>query len=492
MFPRDLRIVLRGLGLLVPMVGLMAALSVPVALWFGEHFALWPLGLTVGVAMGLGLLLYLPFRRAGEAQLKHALLIAALGWLLIAVVGALPFWLMSVLQAGGEALPYADFSAAFFESVSGYTSTGLTMAERPDLLPRTLQWWRSFTEWIGGMGVIVLMLTVMAGPGRTTMSLYLAEARTEKIHPSVVSTVRTMWWIFVVLTGGAVVAFWAGGMPLWEAVNHGMTGLATGGFTLWPESIGHYNSVGLELVVMLVMIAGSVSFVVHHRAVQRGPRHYLRDIQTRWFLGFLVGGSVLVALQALAQLMPGQAFRHGFFQYVSAMTCTGFATSPVVAWSDAAKLMLSFGMIVGGAAGSTTGGIKVMRFLLLLRGVGWHLRKAVKPADALVPFRLGGHVFAEGEAYRRLEEASTITFLWLGFFLAAVLALAQFVPPEHGLADVLFEVASAQGNVGLSVGITNPAMPTPAKLILSFSMWVGRLEIIPVLMLVRSLVRGMR
>ncbi len=473
------------------MVGLMTALSVPVAAWFGEWSAIWPFLLTSLVAAVLGACLYFPCRRAGDVGLHHALVIAASGWVLVALLGALPFHLMSVWTTGA-ALPYADFGAAFFEAMSGFTSTGLTMATRPDLLPHSLQWWRSFTEWIGGVGVIVLMLTLIAGPGRATMTLYLAEARTEKIHPSVVSTVRTIWWIFFLFTGGSILALWLAGMPVWEAINHGMTGIATGGFTLWPDSIGHYNSVAIEILLLVIMVAGSVSFAVHYRALRYGPGLYMRDVQTKWFLAFLGIGALLVSLEALLRAPLSSALRHGTFQYFSAMTCTGFQSTASAYWSDTAKLMLAVGMVIGGAAGSTTGGIKVMRYVLLLKGVGWKLRKTLKPPDAIVPFRIGSKVFPEEEAWRRLEEASTIAFLWLVFLLVGILALAVLVGHEYGLADVIFEVASAQGNVGLSTGITHPDMPTAAKLVLSFSMWVGRLEIIPVIMLLRSMVNGLR
>jgi trk system potassium uptake protein TrkH len=144
-------------------------------------------------------------------------------------------------------------------------------------------------------------------------------------------------------------------------------------------------------------------------------------------------------------------------------------------------------MVIGGAAGSTAGGIKIMRLVLLVRGVSWRLKKIVSPGGALVPMRLGRELIPDPEAAKRLEEAAVLTFLWLGFLFAGVLILSHLVPDEFGLADVVFEVASAQGNVGLSVGITHPTMPTVAKLVLCFNMWIGRLEIIPILMFFRAL-----
>jgi len=481
----DLKIVLRGIGLLAPVVGVMALASLPVAVVFGEFQCLFPLGLTAAVSFGLGGLLYMPFRRAAATQLRHGLIIAAVGWLVVAALGGLPLWLVST-SGSWEGLPYADMTGAFFEAMSGFTGTGLTMALRPDLLPRTLQWWRSFIEWVGGMGVIVLMITLIVGPGMTAANLYFAEARGEKIHPSVFSTVRTMWWIYALYTLLAIAGLWGAGMPLWDAVNHGMTVIATGGFSIWPESIGRYNSLVIELIVILAMVAGAVSFVVHYHSLQRGPRIFLADTQTRWFLVLLLAGTALLAIEHLVRAPPGTAFRWGAFQYVSAMTCTGFQTVPLTAWSDTAKLIMVVGMVIGGAAGSTAGGIKVMRFLLLTRGASWHLKRLVQPADAVTPLRLGKQAVPEATAFRRIGEAAALATLWVFFLFLGTLLLSRFMPGFR-LADVLFEVSSAQGNVGLTVGITNPTMPTAAKLVLIFNMWVGRLEIIPVLMLLRAL-----
>ena len=483
---KDLRIVLRDVGLLAPVVGVMALCSFPVAVAFRESQVLWPLGWTALASLAVWALLYLPFRRAGEARLKHGLTVAAVGWLVVAAVGALPLILVSVGQDGG--VPYADPATAFFESVSGFTGTGLTMSLRPDLLPRTLQWWRSLMEWVGGIGVIVLMITLIAGPGMTAANLYFSEARGEKIHPSVLSTVRTMWWIFLLYTFLAVAGLWGAGMPLWDALNHAMTGVATGGFSIWPESIGRYRSLAIEVVTVFVMIAGAISFVVHYHAFQHGPRTLVSDVQTRALLLLLAGGTVLLALSQWGRVPADAAFRNGAFQFISALTCTGFQTSDPAILSDAAKLLLVVGMVIGGAAGSTAGGIKVMRFLLLVRGVGWQLKRLARSPDALIPLRLGSQTLSESVAFRRLGEAAVLATLWLFFLLLGTLLLAWFVSPDARLIDLLFEVASAQGNVGLSAGITHPTMPTAAKLILSFNMWVGRLEIIPVLMLLRGLI----
>ncbi len=495
---QDLYIILRDLGLLIPVVGIMATISLLVPLAFGERFAFAPLAITAGISFALGAALYFPFRNAGEAELKHGMIIAALGWLLVAALGSLPFVLTALFaEAHGASetlLHFKNPANAFFEAISGYTGTGLTMAARADLLPKTLQWWRSFTEWIGGMGVIVLMLAILAGPrpGAARHSLYYAEARGEKIHPSITSTLRTMWWIFLLYTFISVVALWGAGMPIWESINHAMTGVSTGGFSVTDNSIATYNSIAIELVLIPIMLLGAISFAVHYEMIRGKGRILWEDFQTRWFLAIVLIGIACLTLENLLVIGGTEAVRHSAFQLVSAVTCTGFQSVDLGLWSPTGKLLLAAAMFVGGAAGSTAGGIKIMRMLILLKGVQWRFRKIVSPRQAIVPFRFGVSTIDESEVGQRLEDASLITFLWLIFLGLGIVILLHTVSRDYTLSDVVFEVASAQGNVGLSVGITQPAMSLASKLTLCFNMWIGRLEIIPVLMLARALFRGVQ
>ncbi len=495
---QDLYIILRDLGLLVPVVGIMATVSLIVPATFGEGFAFAPLAITAAISFALGAGLYLPCRKAGEAELKHGMIIAAFGWLLVAALGSLPFVLTALFAEGNGAsetlLYFKDPASAFFEAVSGYTGTGLTMAGRADLLPRTLQWWRSFTEWIGGMGVIVLMLAILAGPrpGAARYSLYYAEARGEKIHPSITSTLRTMWWIFLLYTFISVVALWGAGMPIWESINHAMTGISTGGFTVTDNSIASYGSIAIELVLIPIMLLGAISFAVHYEMIRGKGRILWEDFQTRWFLALVLIGVTFLSLENLPVIGGASTLRYSSFQLVSAITCTGFQSADLSVWSPTGKLLLAAAMFIGGAAGSTAGGIKVMRMLILMKGVQWRFRKIVSPRKAIVPFRIGVSTIDESEVGQRLEDASLITFLWLIFLGLGIVVLLHTVSAEYTLSDVVFEVASAQGNVGLSVGITHPTMSLASKLILCFNMWIGRLEIIPVLMLARALFRGVQ
>ncbi|MEW5826587.1 MAG: TrkH family potassium uptake protein [Candidatus Bipolaricaulota bacterium] len=495
-FRDDAAIVFRDLGRVIPVVGWMAVASLVVALVFGESYTVLPLSITAAASFFLGALFYLPFRRSGEARLRHAMLTAALAWLIVPLVGALPFILVASASAFPARLaaglaPFRNPASAFFEAVSGFTGTGLSMATRPDLLPHALQWWRSFSEWVGGMGVIVVVLTILAGPkpGLAMYSLYYAEARTEKIHPSVKSTVFSMWWIFVLYTGASAVALWAFGMPVWHAINQAMVGVATGGFSLTPNGTAAYRSVGIELVLMASMLVGAISFSMHYEMLRGEGRKFWRDYQTRALFAFVALGIVALTLENLGTIGGLNALRLSAFHFVSAATTTGFQGTDFGSWSEAAKLILALGMFIGGAAGSTAGGIKLIRLLTLVKGIRWRFRQIVSPRGAIVPLRIGTTPVREGEVGQRLEDAAMVTLLWLVFLAVGVVALLHTVPSRFSLADVILEVTSAQGNAGLSTGITSPTMTLAGKLSLCFNMWVGRLEIIPALMLLRTIFR---
>jgi trk system potassium uptake protein TrkH len=264
------------------------------------------------------------------------------------------------------------------------------------------------------------------------------------------------------------------------------------------------------------MILGSIAFPIHYLVLQGDLRHLYEDLQTRWVFGFFALGTVVlvgfllgngvyapgrssapetVSLFAGTVVLDGgvaeafTAVRYGLFQFVSAASCTGFqtATNLGTAWSAEAQLTVALGMVVGAAAGSTVGGIKLIRALTLVKGTVFRIRGVFYPDNAIRTFRLDGRALNEEEATREFEEAAIIAFLWVVTLGIGLVVLLLTVPASFTLENVVFEVASAQGNVGLSTGITGPGMPTIPKLMLVFNRWIGRLEIIPVLVLLRAL-----
>jgi len=520
MSTRGFAVIGRDLGRILQVYAVMPAATVIVAFVWGELYAAPALLVSAALPLAVGYGLSERYADAGEPGKLHGMVIAASGWFLVAVFGSLPFILLAATMHAGllGAPALNDTVAAFrhplnalFESMSGFTGTGLTMTVHENRLPYVLQWWRSFMEWVGGVGVIVLTTAVLARPGSGSLTLYESEARSEKIHPSIVSTVRTIWWIFLLFTFLSVCVLWLAGMPIWEAINHAMTGLATGGFSVTDNSIATYDSVAIDFALVPVMLLGSIAFPVHYLALQGHLGDALDDLQTRWVVGFFgLGTLALTALlyangiyaatgpvSVLGVSLSGagatafQSFRYALFQFVSAASCAGFQTATIgTQWSAGAHLIVSLGMVVGAAAGSTAGGIKLVRAATLLKGAAFRIAGVFYPRSAVRSFRLNDRTLTSDELAREFEEAAIITLLWFVFLGVGTAVLLLTVDSSFTLENVLFEVASTQGNVGLSAGITGPGMPTPAKVVFLFNMWIGRLEIIPVLVTLRGLFYG--
>ncbi|WP_408958109.1 TrkH family potassium uptake protein [Natrinema sp. 74] len=498
----------RDLGRIFQALAGLLFVSLLVPLVWGEYWTMPAVAVSGLIPFGIGYGLTARFRNAAQPGKLHGMIIAAIGWFCVAIFGALPFVLIAWTAEFGlpivETPPQTETLAAFmdplnalFESMSGFTGTGLTMTDNEEVLPRTLQWWRSFIEWVGGVGVIVLTTAILARPGSGSLTLYESEARSERIHPSIVSTVQTIWWIFILFTFVSILLLWVAGMPLWGAINHAMTGLSTGGFSITDNSIATYDSAAIDFALLPIMLLGSIAFPVHYLILQGELRNFYADLQTRWvFLYMTLGTLALTAFVYVSDTYDSlfTAFRYSSFQFVSAATCAGFQTAvdttnvALGRWPAQAQLTVTIGMIVGGAAGSTVGGIKLIRVLTLLKGIRFRIADVFYPETAVRRLRINGRRLNEREMRREFEEAAIIAVLWLLFLAVGTFVLLVILPQgEYTLENVIFEIASAQGNVGLSTGITGPdSLPAVGKIMFLFNMWIGRLEIIPILVTLRT------
>jgi trk system potassium uptake protein TrkH len=499
----------RDVGRIVQAISLMMLISVVVAAVNGEFFAVPAFGVSAGIMGGLGTGLVRRYRGADAPQKREAMVTAATAWALVGVLGGLPFFLIAwTIQVDPLPVwtntPTMDTTTAIFlnpldavfESMSGFTGTGLTVAAVEEELPRSLHWWRSFIEWVGGVGVIVLTVAILRRSGSSgSYTLYESEARSAKIHPSIVTTVREIWKIFVGLTLGSILLFLLVGMPLWDAINHAMTGIATGGFSVHAASIGHYNSPLIEYATVPVMIAGSIAFPIHYLVFRGEVRNLYADLQTRWVvIWFTIGSLALTGiLYANGQYrMLEETFRIGLFQFVSATSNTGFGNATIgggteQVWSAGATLLMCLGMLTGAAAGSTVSGLKLIRVITLIKGTVWQIRDVFRPSSAVRYLQIGERRLDEEQAQREFTEATVVFILWITFLAVGVAVLLRVLSPAHPLEYVIFDVMSAQSNVGLDSGITGPTMPDTAKAMLIINMWVGRLEIIPVAVLLGSI-----
>jgi len=486
----DLKAVIGNAGLLLFVPAMMAFCSIPISLFFKEYFAILPFLFTGIVNFLLGFVFYKLCFRPKKIHLWDAMLSAALGWLLCPIVSAVPYiWVSYLVEGTKLASSGTKFMMiplnAFFETFSGFTSTGLSMIKEPQLLPYSLQWWRAFTEWVGGVGLIVFVLSFME-PLHKEFRLFYAETRSKELGKSLIETGRMIWLIYIIYTIVFGLLFWLFGMPLWESICHSMTGISTGGFTVSANSFADYTPM-IKSLTVLVMLAGAMSFSIHHKILfEKDFMIAWRNIQNRLLYLFAIVGALFVYFLAF----PYFTFLDAVFQWVSSLGTCGFSTMNLTLLHPIVKIFLVIGMIIGGASGSTVGGIKIRRLIYLWQAVVLRLRsftvqkekKVLKESSKSEPT---GVDLPEGHKTERLYEASVLFALWITSIAFGWFWLSYILPQKNGI-DLLFDVSSAMSNVGLSAGITGPELPVMGKIILMFLMWLGRLEIIPILILLLS------
>jgi trk system potassium uptake protein TrkH len=498
----DLRSVLKALGGISIMVGFISLIVLVVPLYFGEYGsdckydAYLPILITSAVFFCFGIPMYYIFRKSDPTTYKSAMVSAAFAWIIIPAIGIIP---LILIPYNKETLVHMSPLSAFFESMSGWTGTGLTMVDKENLIPYTLQFWRTIIQWVGGVGVIVLTLSILARPGTGSFVLYKGEARSQKTHPSVVSTVRTIWWIFLLYTIIGVVALTiigfltSDGMTPWQSLNHAMTAIATGGFSVTDNSITSFGVIS-QIVIVILMVLGAIAFAAHFNLLKGRIKKFLSDVQFKAMIILIIMG--VISLTYINLKLPDvtgnilYSLKISGFQFTSALTCSGFTSVNVIGgpegWSEIAKLALAFAMVIGGAAGSTAGGVKLFRAVLLYNGVRWRIKRATSTPHRVFIHKLGSKYLKNDEAMDLINEAAIISFIWV-ILLAFGIMLIGIIYNTRTLGDVIFEVCSAQGNVGLTTGITHIGMSSIAKIMLIFNMWIGRLEIIPVIVLARSI-----
>ena len=477
----------RGTGFLLHVPGLMALLSLPVAWWANEPWGLVGLAWTAGISVFCGQCLLWLGRGAGVFQRYQSMQIAGISWLLIALLGTVPFLFSAALAPANTAMAAAVSVfehpvMALFESVSGFTSTGLTVVGQAADLPAHIQWWRSFSEWVGGIGVILLLIAVLPAE-RGALNLYFSEAREEKILPTVKSTVRTIWLIYVGYTVASVGLLWLAGEPAWRALNHGMTAIATGGFSITNDSLMS-TPAAVQLAYMPIMIAGAMSFLVHYRLIveRQSLGHLWRIDEWRLLIGMLVIGLGLLGLERWLALGSWGGMSTAL-TWVSALTTAGFASVDLASWGDGALLVVLAAVLMGGMAGSTSGGVKLLRVSLLFKDLLGQLRSLRASRHEKIMLKHDG----ERVSPERIADLGRIATRLVGVFmllwLVGVFLVLHTLPADVRLAHVFFDTASALFNSGLSTGIAGPNMALSTAAILSLLMLLGRLEIFPLLVL---------
>lgn len=464
------------LGLLLVICGLGMLLSLPFSIYYNEEW--WPITLASAITISIGLPTWYFLNKTAPRELKKrdGYLIVTLGWVFMSLFGTLPYLLSGSIP---------NLTDAFFETMSGFTTTGASILNDIEAVPKGVLFWRSLTQWIGGMGIIVLAVAILPILGIGGMQLFIAESpgiSAEKLKPRIKDTAKRLWLIYVGLTFTEMILLMVGGMNFFDAINHSFTTMATGGFSTKNRSIAHFESPYIHYVITLFMFLAGTSFTLTYFILKRKFKKVLGNEEFVTYAVFLLIVTVILTgfVHSSTIHQFEKNFRDTLFQVVSIVTTTGFVTEDYTSWSPLVTIAFFALLFIGGSAGSTAGGIKVVRHIVLFKNSFLEMKRQLHP-NAVIPVRLNKHAI-QGEVTYHVLAFMMIYFL--------VFSLGSIVMAWVGLdfPTSLSAVATSLGNVGPGIGDVGPvnnfsAVPAVGKWVLSFLMLLGRLELFTVLIL---------
>lgn len=466
----------RVLGFLLLIETAMILLCVGVSTYY-ESNDLRSFLLTALITTGVGMV-FLWIGRHAEHQLtrRDGYLIVTCSWLLFSLFGMLPYYLSGYIP---------NITNAFFEAMSGITSTGATILDEVEILPHGLLFWRSMTQWVGGLGIIVFTVAVLPIFGINGTQVFAAETsgpKVDKIHPRIGITARWIWIIYTSLTALLVVLLWLGGMSWFDSVCHAFTTTGTGGFSTHTASIAYFNSPYIEYVLSIFMFISGINFTLLLLFATGHFKKTWHDAELRFYFCCIIAVTIFItAVLFVQQGMDGeQAFRTALFQVVSIQTSTGFATSDYMTWPSVAWAMMPLLMIIGACAGSTTGGMKCIRMVILSKITKNEFRRLLHP-NAVLPVRVNRQVISTN------IKSTVLAFSFL-FLIITIVCILALLAMGVGFAESIGVVISSMGNTGPGLGAFGPAfswnnLPEAAKWICTILMLLGRLELFTVLLI---------
>jgi trk system potassium uptake protein TrkH len=472
-----LRYTLHLVGILTFILGLTMIFPLLFGLYYQDESVI-PLLKSTGVTLAGGLALYVVFRGSRREVMTHreGMGVVALGWAAAGLFGALPYYWGGVFDT---------FSDAMFESISGFTTTGASVLTQIEMTARGFLFWRSLTHWLGGMGIIVLSLAILPIVGIGGMQLYKAEVpgpAPDKLKPRIRDTAMVLWKVYVLLSASQTALLMLGGMDLFEALCHTFGTMATGGFSTRDASLGGYNSPYIDTVVIVFMLFAGINFSLHYQCLRGDWRAFWRNSEFRFFVGIVAVFFVVVTLSLFGTVYDsvGRAIRFSAFQVVSIITTTGYVTADYETWPSLPQNILLFCMFLGASAGSTGGGMKCLRIMLLLKHSYKQLFSLIHPR-AVVQVKLGGRPVPD----EVLHSVWGYFMIYLGLFILSAFLLAAM---GIDVVTSFAAVAATIGNIGPGLGTVGPAdnyihIPVLGKWLLILCMLLGRLEIYTIFIL---------
>ena len=467
------RMIIRSLGLIVLCIAALLILPLIAGLCYGESVAHFVVTIAASAAIGGLMLLVKP--KSTKLTAREGFFIVALGWIVLSMLGALPFFL------SGEIPNYID---ALFETVSGFTTTGASIHPDPQSMSYGCLFWRSFTHWIGGMGVLLFIMAVLPMSGEHQMHIMRAELpgiSVEKLVPRVRQTAKILYLIYIFMTVLETLLLLLGGMNFFDALTHAFATAGTGGFSTKSASIAAFDSLYIELVLGVFMLLFAVNFNIYFFILMRNFRSILKNEELRWYI-VIVTAAVVSISAGIADIYGGffQGMRHAFFYVASIISTTGFGTVDYTQWPAYTQFIIVLLMFCGACAGSTGGGMKVSRVIILLKSLAKEIREMAAPRH-VQSLRLDGKRIEGGS----LKAVHTFFVSYI-FILVAVSFLVSF--DGHSFATSFTATLSCISNIGPGLEGVGPMynyafFSYPVKLLLTLTMLIGRLEIFPMLVL---------
>ncbi len=410
---------------------------------------------------------------------REGYVIVALVWVVFSLLGLLPYYLSGAINS------YTD---SFFETISGFTTTGATIIPDVESMTHGVLIWRSLTQWLGGMGIIVLSLAILPMFGLGGMQLYAAEVTGlsyEKLSPKIADTAKRLWAVYMFLTLAETIMLYVFGMSWFDSINHSLTTIATGGFSTYNTSVMHFSP-AIQYVIIFFMFMSGINFALLIYVLRGQPRKLFDDEETRWYTYAVIVATVIVSIGLFFTAVPRtwqggeEAFRKGLFTVLASVTSTGFAVDNYMSWQPLLWVTVFFLMVTGACAGSTSGGIKWVRILIFAKN-GWaEFKRRIHP-NAVLPVKLNGKPLTQ-------QTIGNVMAFMMFYLMTIILTILIFCACGIDFEDAIGTTISAISNVGISIGHYGPldnyaAFPTVAKWVMTFVMLVGRLEIFTVLLL---------
>lgn len=483
------KLILHFFGLLLLFNGGFMLLATLISLIYDDG-ASWELAVSgVFVLLAGGTLMMITKNHRKEMNKKEGYFVVTFGWIVMAVSGSIPYMATEVIPS---------FTSAFFETMSGYTTTGATILNDIEIVPKGVLFWRSTTHWIGGMGIIVLAVAILPLLGIGGMQLFAAEApgpSSDKLHPRITDTAKRLWLIYVGYTIAETILLQVAGMTFFDAVNHAMSTMSTGGFSTKNASVAYWNDQPIiQYIIIFFMFLAGANFVLSYYVFKGKIQKALQDEELRWYFKFVASFTIIAAFIIYFKadlslstidhpLVWGRAessFRHAAFQVISVITTTGFVTADFTLWAPFLVVFFFGMMFLGGSAGSTSGGVKVIRHIILIKNGFLEFKRALHP-NAILPVRYNSKAIPGVEVYNILG----FFILYMLSFIIGALVFSMF---DLDFESAVGLSASSLGNIGPALGSFGPvhnyaALPPAAQWWTSFLMLIGRLELFTVLIL---------